>query len=189
MKFEKSILEKEGIEVNWEWIYLGSILLAAVLMDLKSEKIKNELICLGLAGIVLKVFLAFSAEQVIESCLGFLIPIIGLFILFYFHMLGAGDIKLLAVTGGFLGIEGSLFCVGVSFIIGACFAFIKMCIHRLFIERFAYFFQYMKDVLTTGKRIPYYDLSEDKDSSRLHFSVSIALSAAVYVGMQILRGM
>ena len=158
--------------------------MAAVWLDLKSEKINNQLICLGIAGIILKVFLCFGYEQIIESSLGFFIPIVSLFILFYFHMLGAGDIKLLAVAGGFLGIEGSLFCIVVTFLVGAVYAFAKMCIYQLFTERFAYFFHYMKTIFYTKKRVPYYDLSQEQKTIRLHFSIPIAIRVAMYIGRQ-----
>lgn len=153
-------------------------MLAAIGMDLKSEKIKNSLIMLGIAGIMVKAAWFFGLSRMADCGMGFMIPIFSLFILFYFHMFGAGDIKLLAVTGGFLGVRGSIFCMLASFFIGAVFAAVKMLYYNSFHERFAYFFHYMKKILKNQKREPYY--LDDQKAARLHFSIPIACSVALY---------
>lgn len=133
----------------------------------------------GIIGIAVKTLYAFDVGKFVDCCLGFAIPIFSLFFLYYFHMFGAGDIKLLAVAGGFLGAAGSVFCITASFGIGAVFAIIKMLYFQSFHERFAYFFHYMKVCLKDKKRKAYYHQGQPK-SCRLHFSVPIACSVLIY---------
>lgn len=151
----------------------------AVLSDLKSDKIVNNIIVLGFIGIFLNLMYECSLQVFISAMAGILFPTICLFPLFYFHMFGAGDIKLLAVAGGLLGLKGVLFCIVVSIFTGALFSVFKLCKYQLFRERFAYFSHYIKMYLQIRKRIPYYDDSLSK-KARVHFSVPIAISVAGY---------
>ena len=90
---------------------------------------------------------------------GLCIPVICLLPLFYFHMLGAGDIKLLAVTGAFLGWKSLVVCFMGALFVGGIISVYKMCRYHIFQKRFAYFSHYMKMYLKTGCVKPYYDSS------------------------------
>lgn len=178
--YKSLLLKKEVMNLDiCKYVFLGMVLLMAVLSDLRSEKINNSIIIFGIIGGLCNVFYKFSLQQVIYSVTGMFIPIIILFPLFYFHMFGAGDIKLLAVVGGLLGYKGVLFCIIVSIFTGAFISVFKMCKYQLFRERFAYFSQYMKIYFLTGKRIPYFD-SSLSENAKVHFSIPILISVAGY---------
>ena len=164
---------------NCKYVFLGVVVLWAVITDLKYEKITNNIIIAGLIGVLVNLLLNFSIQKAVFSGAGILFPILCLFPLFYFHMFGAGDIKLLAVTGGLLGCRGVLFCLIVSIFAAAVISVYKMCRYQLFQERFAYFSHYMKIYLKTRKRVPYYN-SDLSGYAKLHFSVPVAISVAVY---------
>ena len=83
----------------------------AVWMDLRTRRIANEwIITAWIAGLVTQL-IRYGAAGAGIFLFGMLFPILALYILFYFHMLGAGDIKLLSAVGGFLGVPAILKCI------------------------------------------------------------------------------
>ena len=85
-------------------IVLLVVVAAAVYQDVKSYKIPNGLIVAGwISGFFLQVMIN-GIQGIGYWCFGSSIPIIITYVLFYFKMLGAGDIKLLSVLGGMCGI-------------------------------------------------------------------------------------
>ena len=88
----------------------------AVWMDLRTRRIANEwIITAWIAGLVTQL-IRYGAAGAGIFLFGMLFPILALYILFYFHMLGAGDIKLLSAVGGFLSVPAILKCMIVSFL-------------------------------------------------------------------------
>ena len=77
--------------------------MAAMLADLKTGKVPNGLIVAGVAMGVSYQVLSEGVAGVLVFAGGLLLPLLLMGGLFYFRMAGAGDIKLLCVTGGFLG--------------------------------------------------------------------------------------
>lgn len=112
--------------------------------------------------------------------LGAILPILLLYLLFLFRMLGAGDIKLLSVLGGFMGPAAVLKCVGFSFLLGAVLAaaFIVLCGNL--ISRLWYFANYIQKVFATKKLIPYY--RPGKRMENMHFSIPILMGVMLYAG-------
>lgn len=83
----------------------------AVLMDLRTMKVDNGwLLFCTLLGLLMQI-----TESGIQGlgfwCTGLGFPIILLGALFWFRMLGAGDIKLLSVIGGMIGPYKILHCI------------------------------------------------------------------------------
>ena len=80
---------------------LATIGLAA-LFDIRERRIPNWIILFGLiAGLVLGAFQ--SSTQFVFNTTGFFVGILALMIPFAFGWMGAGDVKLFAVTGALLG--------------------------------------------------------------------------------------
>ena len=91
----------------------------AVLMDLKTGEIANGwIVILWLIGFLTEV-LSRGAIGFLTFLFGALLPILTLFWLFCFRMIGAGDIKLFSALGGFLGPVAILKCICLSFAFGA----------------------------------------------------------------------
>ena len=82
---------------------------------------------------------------------GMLFPILALYILFYFHMLGAGDIKLLSAVGGFLGVPAILKCMIVSFLSGAVLSIGIILVCGNLPQRLTKFFNYFQTYFTKRK--------------------------------------
>lgn len=143
----------------------------AVYYDIRYFRIPNVLIAVGMmTGITYQFFDRTAAFS--DILLGMLIPIVVLFLLFYLHMLGAGDIKLLSMTGIFLGT--SIFAViWQSFCIAAVISFFQLIIQKKFRKRISYFIGYCFHAIKTGTVSAYYNPEQDEYKNAMHFSVAI----------------
>lgn len=159
---------------------LISIASIAAIMDLAREKIDNHFLAAcwifgigyqagsgGLKGV--GIFLAGSA-----------VPMIFLYLLFYFRMLGAGDIKLLSVIGGFVGPVAILKCIVLSFLFGALLSIGFLIICGNFTARLLYFANYLNRVTTVKKALPYY--LPGRRMENIHFSIPILMAVFMHVG-------
>ena len=152
-------------------IFLLILIGIAVYYDIRYFRIPNELIGIGmLTGIVYRVMNQTAVCS--DILLGMLIPVVVLFLLFYLHMLGAGDIKLLSMAGIFLGT--SVFTViWESFVIAAVISLVQLIIQKKFRNRILYFIGYCLNTMRTGKPEPYYQAEQDQYKHAMHFSVGI----------------
>ena len=163
--------------VNCILILIVSI---AACMDLKREKIDNRFIA---ACWILGIGYQAGAQGFdgIRICLtGTVWPIILLFVLFLFRMLGPGDIKLFSVIGGFVGPAVITKCIALSFLFGAILSvgFVLVCGNLA--ARLLYFTNYISQVLNTKKALPYY--VPGKRMENIHFSIPILMAVFIHVG-------
>lgn len=152
---------------------------AAAFGDLKYGRIPNLLILAGLlTGCCMQL-----AENEILGAFWFLggagIPILTAAFLYYFRMIGGGDIKLLSLVGGFLGIEKILICMGISLLAGAFFSAILLWKKRNLKERLEYFLNYAAAMKETGKWKPYI---KEGDAGKIPFSPAILVAVLCYAG-------
>lgn len=152
----------------------------AVCMDLKKEKINNYWISLGW-------IIGFSYQLSRQGPLGVgvffagaAVPILLLYLLFYFRMLGAGDIKLLSVLGGFVGPAAAAILVGVSFVFGAVLSLAILILCGNLVPRLRYFTDYFTQLLKTGRVIPY--RRKGRQMEHLHFSVAVFMGLLLHIG-------
>lgn len=160
------------------------ILVVAVVFDIKSYRIPNLLIVGGLClGVCNSVYL--NAWQGAWECMiGISIPIWALFILYRLRMLGAGDVKLFAMIGGWIG-HAVISVMIYSFLAGGILAAIHMLCHRNLVSRMRYFRKYIQTCLRTRQIIPYKSgFEEGNTDNTIHFSAAIMLG---YLGWLIER--
>lgn len=101
-----------------EYICLFTILIIAIVQDIKENKIKNVL---NVTGIVLGLLFALVVPDrtFVDALLGFvLLQVLGI-VLWKVNAFRAGDAKLLCVTGTFLGWKMGLNVLLVSLVCGA----------------------------------------------------------------------
>lgn len=176
-------------------IVLLLILLAAVYTDYRQNRIPNWMIIFGiLSGLIIS-FLHGGLELFCKGLGGMILPVILLYPVFVIGGLGAGDLKLFAVAGSYLGIKGITISFIIAFIIGVIISLVKMIHFHNFKERIYYFFSYIADIFLRGKwRL--YELSDgisaadrgdieesiDFPKHKIHFALPIFLGVAIYIG-------
>ena len=111
---------------------------------------------------------------------GMAVPLLLLFPFFYFRMLGAADIKLLAVLGSFLGRKAILYCIFYTFLCAAVLSLLIFLIDGGIQIRIRYLAGWLKDYLETGKRRPY--LRPGLREESLHMTVPMLMAVLLRAG-------
>ena len=88
-------------------------------MDFQTGKISNRLIVSGLIWGLAFRLMGDGMAGVLPFLIHISIPVILLFLLFSLRILGAGDIKLFSIAGGFLTLTQLCYLIPTAFIIGA----------------------------------------------------------------------
>ena len=146
------------------------LILIAVGMDVKSMRISNRLILIGLG-------ISFIRRLCCEGIFGvftniFLIsfPVILLYLLFLAGALGAGDIKLFSLIGGFVNFKELVWCMIYAFLFAGVFSLLKMLYYRIFFSSMKNVWCYVIRIFM-GERSAYVPL--DKTKNKIHFSIAI----------------
>lgn len=166
---------------NISMIILYGVLFISVYYDIKSKRIPNKLIIIGYLSCFIISLIQNGPHGMIDFLTGSTVPLIILFILFLFRMIGAGDIKLLALAGGVLGLPHILYCTLAAFAVGAVLSLGKMLYNRNFLIRMQYLAAYISCTIQTKKLSPYYQ-KEEGDKNIIAFSPCILLGLAIYRG-------
>lgn len=150
------------------------LLSAAVWMDIRSCRISNRLI-----GIGLLLGLFFQVRQYGIRGLGIFIvnvsvPVILLYLLFLMRALGAGDIKLFSVISSIWNWNIACITIMAGFFVGAVISFGKLIYERNLFSRLCVFRDYLCQVMATGKLKKYPRESKGKQNF-IHFSVAILM--------------
>lgn len=152
----------------------------AVLMDLYEMRIKNSwIICSFIAGLIYSIW-SGNRHGVVQFVLGTAVPIVLLGWLFYFRMLGTGDIKLFCVLGGLMGPYHILWCMWYAVLAGAVLSLAILFFCGGFHQRFHYLEQYIRQLIETGKQSPYYRTGIAFEN--IHFTIPIFMSVMLYTG-------
>ena len=161
-------------------LFLLPVVTAAVFFDLKQDRIPNWLIVCGLS-------VGWSIQIMESQILGIFlflwgvgVPLILGSFLYYFRMMGAGDIKLLSVAGGFMGPEKVFVCILASLFTGGLLALILILRRRNLRERMDYFGHYVTEWIHTGKWRPY--LTGKDKSGKMHFALAVLAAILLYAG-------
>lgn len=153
---------------------------AAVLWDVRTGKIPNFLILAGAGAACLFQLAESGAEGFRQFLGGSILPLFLLAVLYYFRMLGAGDIKLFCAIGGLMGGRSLILCMAVSFLLGALVSLVLLIRRRNLKKRLLYFIAYIGRFYQTRQWVPYRD-KRDR-SGEFCFTVPIFLSVLLYMG-------
>lgn len=155
-------------------------------MDFKYDRIPNDIIVLGIVIGFLSRIRGNGCQGILSAGVVILISFCILYPLFRIGGIGAGDVKLLLMTGSFVSADKQLHVMMFSFIIGALLSIEKMISEDNFKERMQYLFSYITDVLRTGQWKLYGEnLSEDSHkykSNKIHFALPILFSVMLGLG-------
>lgn len=160
-------------------ISLVCIVMTAVLADLKTGRIPNGIIATGLlwGGAYQLVSGGFFGALIFLG--GVLLPLILFGIFYYFRMIGAGDIKLFCVTGGFLGPAACFSCITAAVLFGGVISLGLMLYRHRLVQRLLTFSDYMSHYSKERQWKSY--LAETAEEDRFCFSVPVLLGVLYYL--------
>lgn len=82
---------------------------------------------------------------------------VGIFFLFFLcRMMGAGDIKCMALICGYLGFASGAFVIAAGMAVGACWSLVKLFCRKQFRERFGCLAAYFRRMIQEKRCIAYY---------------------------------
>lgn len=163
----------------FEWLVVAYALVAMI-MDLTRRRISNWYLIFGWAAGAAIQFFDSSPIRWLNYLGGSLLPIILLYIFFYYRMMGAGDVKLLSVLGGMTGLAMVFPLILFSFLAGGIISIGIMTYRRSWSKRFRFFYRYFYNYRMTGIRVPY--RAEEGCKDVLHFAVSVFCAVLAWKG-------
>lgn len=155
------------------------VLLGGAYYDVREHRIPNWW-TLGAAvcGLCLAVLRASEGAAVMAAG-GYLFRLTAaaviLFPLFLTRMVGAGDIKMIAVMVACLGVPAGLGAISRGCFLGAVLALVKLLAQRNLYQRLIYLFVYFRRMFQTKEIVPYY--RADRDGYGLVIPFALCLCA------------
>lgn len=154
------------------------VVLIAVILDFTTGKVSNKLILTGLFLSFILALIPGEKGGIIAYLSGVVTPIIILLLIFMIGGIGAGDVKLFAVIGGFIGYQGVFRCIIAAFIIGAVISLGKILFYKRLFLSFRNIIQYVFRVYQS-QQIQVY---KREKSNTIHFTLPILMSVLCYIG-------
>ena len=111
------------------FIVYGFTIVAAI-MDIRFQKISNRLIVIGLGVGLIRRLLLEGGAGLFAGVIQIILPVIFLYLFFLIGALGAGDIKLFSLIGGFVNLRELATCVIAAFVIGAIWSFVWLLLKK-----------------------------------------------------------
>ncbi len=152
----------------------------AAWMDLRSTKVDNGWLLFWLGVSVAAQAARAGPEILLQILSGMAVPLLLLFPFFYFRMLGAADIKLLAVLGSFLGRKAILSCLFYTFLCAAVLSLFTFIFDGGIKKRIRYLAGWLQQYLETGQRLPY--LRSGLREESLHMTVPMLMAVLLWAG-------
>lgn len=152
----------------------------AMLMDIKDTRIDNGWLLFMLSVSFAMKIIQEGVAGIGMFILGAGVPFIMLFWLHIFHMLGAGDIKLLCVLGSMIGPRkigtGIIYILGI----GAVLSLFILLFYADLGKRLRYLWQYISVSIAKKEIQPYYRSGMELEN--IHFTVPVFLGMVLYAG-------
>lgn len=165
--------------IEYEFLCIIFLLLAALREDLKACRIPNFLIVTGLGTSLAFHIAEHGITSILTWILAVFLPVFILFPLFAIRALGAGDIKLFSVIGGFYGTAFCIDSILFSFITAAVFSVISIIHKKQFRKRALIFKKFCIRIYLAGRQ-------KDREKDWYHYDNGtegvIHFSAAILAG-------
>ena len=167
--------------MNYDTLTFANLIFTTIafFFDIRSYKIPNRLTACGLLTGAAMQLITKGTAGILCFAGGALLPFLILFPLYRFRMIGAGDIKLLSLSGGFLSPEGSLTYMLYALVISGIFAVILTALSGNLIQRMDYFTSYIKSY-AQGDRKPYIKYGDRPEN--FHLSAPFLICALLAAG-------
>ena len=164
---------------------LATLLLGATLCDLRSFRIPNAIVFAGTA-LALALHASLPAGiGTLASLAGLAVGLAGFLPLYLLRAIGAGDVKLMAMAGAFLGPRGAFAAIVLSFAAGALLALVftlKGGVLRKALLNLR-LMAYSALSAQAGAAGPQFDPRADT-AARIPYSLAIALGCAGWLALR-----
>lgn len=161
-------------------IFLLVLVAAAALQDLYCGRISNGIICTGIIWGAAYQIMRQGIFGMVLWMGGCLLPVLLFGGLYYFRMIGAGDIKLLCAVGSFVGPLSCFFCIIFSILFGGLISLAVMLHHHNFCQRLFCFSEYIEHY-SREKIWRSYTANVGADG-KFCFSVPVLFAVLCYIG-------
>lgn len=166
--------------IEFPVLLLLSLAVLAVLYDLGTGRIPNGIIAVGLSCGALYQIDVSGPIGIVFYLSGAFLPLLLFSLFYYFRMIGAGDIKLLCMAGGYFGLAGSFACVTWSILFGGLFSLLYMLRRGNLERRILYFARYVSRYSKGHRWEPY--MGGVGEDAKFSFSVPILLGILWQIG-------
>ena len=184
-KINSSLELLTALATDPRMVVLCSLLIVAAVIDCRSYKIPNWLTVGGATfALIYSAVVPFSAQ------VGFLWALGGLALGFIFLLpgyalgvMGAGDVKLMAMAGAFLGVSDTFSAVIATFIVGGIAALVYALFQRAFVRMFSNVKNITQTMLVSavvGFR-PDVRIDASHSVGKMPYGVSISIGTIGYV--------
>lgn len=155
---------------------MGVYLAGASWFDVRSQRIPNWWSFLGILwGGLLRLVFSGEPVEVVWYFARVLVVIAFFFPLFIVRVLGAGDVKVMALLVGYLGLSSGIRVIGLGFLVGAVWGLGKMVWQRSLHRRWIILSAYIRRLILTREVVPYYQAQRDRSEGVLPFAVCLLL--------------
>jgi len=162
------------LQGNLQAVFLALLVIAAALIDFRTHRIPNLLSVGGLAAALALQFIGHGWEGVTNGLTGCATGFFIYLILYAVGAMGAGDVKLMAAVGGFLGWPETLLAVILSVGVGVVISLLLLCVRGGIIDYLTRYGQMLKFLFLTG-RISYI-APEPGSTATLRFPYAFAIA-------------
>lgn len=164
---------------------LMALLLVAAVCDYRVYRIPNWLTASGtVLGLIFSVAMPLSPHMgFLWACEGMLLGLLMMLPLYLLRVMGAGDVKLMAMIGAFLGVPAIFYAVVVTFIVGGVaalgFALFNRALGRM-LDNVKHIVQIMM-LSAIGGMKPNAFIDASTSVGKLPYGVSIGIGTAGYL--------
>lgn len=157
-----------------------SVIIFSVYTDIKYYKILNKVVYPTMGLGILVSFIYNGLLGVKTSMLGIFLISMSMFIFYALKFLGAGDIKLLASIGSFLGAKETFYMTLYSFLGGGIVAVCLLFVRKNGKERMKKLVSYLKLTFLLRKILEY-DFDKNDKKSLFRFTYAILIGYLIYL--------
>ena len=167
-------------------------LIAAAWQDLRSYHIRNVLVVSGaLVGVLLNVFLP-TGIGLYQSLAGLGVGLFLLLPLYLLRAMGAGDVKLMAMVGAFLGPQAilitMLYVLVTGGILSICVAMYRGVMKKMLYSTQIILVEFMTNLFTPKSKRPpnaisFAGVTQDTTAAKMPYGVAIAVGTAAFLAV------
>jgi prepilin peptidase CpaA len=147
----------------------------ATLFDFFKKRIPNLYIIAGMAISLIRVFIISNGQEMEKWMYGLIWPTGALFILFIARVLGAGDIKIIAVVSSIVPTDWAFLFIAITFVTAGIYSMTVMIFKGELLRRLFVLGDYLNEIAVQRKILHY--PKEEAESGKIRMAPFMFLSA------------